>query len=241
VNANLADEARQMKILLSLLLITLATAFATAQTTAVGTDPKLIDHPAPLYPQTIRTAGFGGHVTVLVLIDKKGKAKVVDSFGPAAPCSNLDDAMATTLRTAAEEAAAKATFVPATWKGKPVEKGMRLNYHFDPRRENVSAGDGSDPDVVNSGFLNGRAINLAEPKYPTKAQGVVSGGVDVNVIVFEDGMVHYAGAVSGHKTLRRATVEAACRSTFRPVLLAGKPVKFSGVISWAFYNVYRRD
>lgn len=231
-----------MKIPLSLVLITLAAALTTsAQDTPAGTDPKLINIPAPEYPQAIRSTGFGGHVAVLVLIDKKGKPKVVDSFGPAAPCTNLDDPMATTLRTAAEQAAAKAIFVPATWKGKPIEKGMRLNFHFDRRHENASAGDARETEFVNAGFLNARAINLEEPKYPTKAQGVLGGSVDVNVIVSEDGMVQYAGAVSGHKTLRRATVEAACRSTFRPVLMGGKPVKFSGVISWAFRNIYRDE
>lgn len=195
--------------------------------------------PPPVYSQAARDAGIGGRVTVVVLIDKKGKAKVVDSFGPPAPCSDLDNAMSAELRTAAENAASQAVFQPATWKGKPVEKGMTLSFDFDPD-EGRSASAGR-PLMLRAGYIHGRAIELPLPKYPAKAQSLMGGDVDVQVVVDEQGNVAAAGAVSGHKVFRRATVEAACRAKFKPFVVEGRPARVLGLMAYGYIRVVGRD
>lgn len=88
---------------------------------------------------------------------------------------------------------------------------------------------------VSGGVLNGKAITLPKPVYPSAARAVkASGTVSVQVLIGEDGSVITAAAVSGHPLLRSAAVEAARGAKFAPTRLAGNPVKVSGVIVYNF-------
>src|ERR1043165_9723741 len=80
-----------------------------------ATLPKIVTLPRPDYPRAAKDAGIGGDVYVVVLINKKGGAKVVDSYGPLAPFSNLDDPLTASVQAAAVEAAKRASFVPAAY------------------------------------------------------------------------------------------------------------------------------
>lgn len=80
-------------------------------------------------------------------------------------------------------------------------------------------------------ILNQRALKLVKPRYPALARmGHASGTVMVEVLVDEDGKVIAAKAISGHPLLWGVSVEAAKNSLFSPTLIAGRPVKVTGMV-----------
>ena len=88
---------------------------------------------------------------------------------------------------------------------------------------------------VSGGVLNGKAINLPRPVYPSAARNAgASGKVVVEVTIDEDGKVVEAHAVSGHPMLQQAAVQAARLARFSPATLSGQPIKFTGTISYTF-------
>ncbi len=85
------------------------------------------------------------------------------------------------------------------------------------------------------GVITGLATRRVEPPYPPMAQSIgVQGAVVVSVTVSETGRVLEAHAVSGHPTLRQASVDAARRWQFSPTMLNGIPVKVIGTITFNF-------
>ncbi|MBC7796693.1 MAG: energy transducer TonB [Pyrinomonadaceae bacterium] len=91
------------------------------------------------------------------------------------------------------------------------------------------------PQIVNSGVVNGKALNLVKPEYPKPARYAnASGAVGVEVLIDETGKVVSATAVSGHPLLRATAVIAARQSTFSPTKQDGQPVKVSGTIIYNF-------
>ena len=91
------------------------------------------------------------------------------------------------------------------------------------------------PKTISGGVLNGKAISLPKPPYPPVARAVrASGSVSVQVLIDERGNVVSASAVSGHPLLRASAVAAAHGAKFSPTVLAGQPVKVSGVITYNF-------
>jgi Ca-activated chloride channel family protein len=88
---------------------------------------------------------------------------------------------------------------------------------------------------VSGGVLNGRAVNLPKPVYPTGAKNAhVEGIVTVEVLLDEEGKVISARAIDGSSFLRQAAVDAARQARFSPTVLSGQPVKVSGVITYKF-------
>lgn len=86
-----------------------------------------------------------------------------------------------------------------------------------------------------SNVLNDRALTLVKPRYPALARsGHASGTVMVEVLIDEEGKVIAAKAVSGHPLLWAVSVEAAKNSLFSRTLIAGTPVKVTGVIQYNF-------
>jgi TonB family protein len=89
--------------------------------------------------------------------------------------------------------------------------------------------------VINSGVLNGLAMSKPQPEYPAVAKAAgVYGSVAVRVLVNEEGRVVSAEAESGHPLLQQAATAAALRAGFKPVLLSGQPVRFTGVLTYTF-------
>ena len=155
-----------------------------------------------------------------------------------APCSNLDDPIAASVQAAAVEAAKRATFAPAKYNGKPVDKGFQLRYVFDPNdTHGQTPGEGPGLIRVERNLTLPIPINIPKANYPSTW---TAGLVTVKMLIFEDGLVHYAGALSGHRDLRRAAVQAACKATFQPATREGRPVKSEFVIERNFYNVFER-
>lgn len=91
------------------------------------------------------------------------------------------------------------------------------------------------PRTISGGVLNGKATYLAKPPYPAIARSSnVSGAVQVQVLVDENGNVISAHAISGHPLLQSSAVSAARSSKFAPTKLSGQAVKVSGVIIYNF-------
>ena len=88
---------------------------------------------------------------------------------------------------------------------------------------------------INGGVLNGRAVSLPKPAYPTEARAAgASGAVNVKITIDETGNVISAEAVSGDDLLRDVCVEAAKKAKFAPTILSGNPVKVTGVVVYNF-------
>jgi TonB family protein len=88
---------------------------------------------------------------------------------------------------------------------------------------------------VSGGVLNGMALVLPPPTYPSTALRMrQSGLVQIEVVVDENGKVISARALSGPSTLRDVAVEAAYRARFSPTKLSGQPVKVTGQINYNF-------
>jgi Ca-activated chloride channel homolog len=91
--------------------------------------------------------------------------------------------------------------------------------------------------IVSAGVLNGKSIELVHPVYPAAARAINANGVvTVQIVIDETGQVAQAKAISGHLLLRPAAEQAALRSKFMPLSLAGKPVKSTGSINYRFLN-----
>jgi Ca-activated chloride channel family protein len=88
---------------------------------------------------------------------------------------------------------------------------------------------------VSGGVLNGKALSLPRPDYPTSARSAgASGVVVVEVTVDETGKVINARAVSGHPMLKAVATAAARQARFAPTKLSGQPVKVTGIINYHF-------
>lgn len=199
--------------------------------------PKTISNPDPVYPAEAAELGYGGTVKVAIKVDKKGGVKVVQAFGPSAPCSNLGDERVKKIRNAVTDAASQVTFEPLVKDGKPAEFEMTISYSFDSTGKPTRANDlsGAKGRIVEAGVLQGRVKHMARPDYPSSARANrVAGSIPVSVIVDVDGKVVAAGALGGHRMLQDSAVDAACRSSIEPVQLSGMPVQVSGVITFTF-------
>lgn len=83
----------------------------------------------------------------------------------------------------------------------------------------------------------GKPIDIQVACYPQDAKVEnISGQVQVEVVIDEEGKVIWARAIQGHAKLEHAAVSAACRSRFTPsTLLGGKmKVKTTAVITYLF-------
>lgn len=94
---------------------------------------------------------------------------------------------------------------------------------------------GGNQKVIQGGILNSLAVELPEPEFPEAARRAGMGGkVIVSVVVDENGKVISAEIEDGRIEFRRVALEAARKARFRPTLLAGQPVKMSGVLEYIF-------
>jgi TonB family protein len=80
-----------------------------------------------------------------------------------------------------------------------------------------------------------KAIQVPNPEYPAVARAAkVSGEVQVQITVDQQGNVIYARAVSGHPLLQASAVSAAREAKFEPTLKDGQPVKVVGILTYNF-------
>lgn len=91
-------------------------------------------------------------------------------------------------------------------------------------------------DSTKQGIVNGKAILLQKPRYPTEARRTRSGGVyTLKIEIDETGKVISAKSIcGGNKYLEEASREAAFKSKFEPTMENGEPKKVSGYIVYRF-------
>jgi TonB family protein len=119
----------------------------------------------------------------------------------------------------------------AIWRLEEPEKAARQDAE---RKEREARGE-EEKKIVEGEVLNGRVVSKPQPDYPPLAKSArASGVVVVEILVDESGKVVEARALCGHPLLATASVEAARKARFTPTLLAGRPVKVSGVITYNF-------
>ena len=83
--------------------------------------------------------------------------------------------------------------------------------------------------------VTAQILELPKPTYPRIARAAhASGTVDVQVLIDFDGTVIAAAALGGHPLLQSASVDAARNARFGPTVLAGQPVKVTGIIRYTF-------
>ena len=89
---------------------------------------------------------------------------------------------------------------------------------------------------VNGGILNGKALVLITPEYPSISGFHPAGMIQVQVLIDENGHVLTATAIRGRMPVEFARVseDAARRSRFTPTFVQGKPVKVNGTIIYNF-------
>jgi TonB family protein len=136
-----------------------------------------------------------------------------------------------------QEASAAANARPAQPSAQPAPVAMPSPGRA-PRAGAPAAG-AADParrdTVVPAGVLNAQAVSKPEPAFPASAKAAARAQVvTVRVRVDERGNVTEARAVSGHPLLRPAAEEAARRARFRPMVVRGKPVQVSGVLTYNY-------
>ena len=92
------------------------------------------------------------------------------------------------------------------------------------------------PGPVDLGDLNIRATNLVKPEYTEEARlARTSGEVKLSLELDEAGRVVNVARLSALPNgLTENAVEAARRSTFRPALRDGKPVRATGILKYSF-------
>jgi TonB family protein len=83
--------------------------------------------------------------------------------------------------------------------------------------------------------IQGSALKKVTPDYPPEAKEAgVSGKVEVEVTISEEGRVIEAIAISGPELLREAAVQAAKEWVFKPTKADGVPVKVRGILTFNF-------
>jgi len=89
---------------------------------------------------------------------------------------------------------------------------------------------------VELGDLNAKAISLPQPVLTEEAKRVkATGRVSVRVIVDEDGKVVSAVALNNVAALRDAAQAAARQALFKPLVMGGITVRFTGVLNYDFH------
>lgn len=90
-------------------------------------------------------------------------------------------------------------------------------------------------ELLDVGVVNGQALSLPRPGYPSMARAALaSGSVSVFVTIDETGKVIAARAIKGHPLLREASEAAAKQARFTPTMVSGQPVKVTGIIIYNF-------
>lgn len=88
--------------------------------------------------------------------------------------------------------------------------------------------------IISAGWMNSRALNFADPAFPTGVPKSKAGRVDVRIVTDVEGAVISAEIIRGPAELHQAAIEAAKKLRFQPTLLSDIPTKVSGWVSFDF-------
>jgi tetratricopeptide (TPR) repeat protein len=91
------------------------------------------------------------------------------------------------------------------------------------------------PEVIELGIINYRATSLPQPSYPEIALYTrPSGDVLIAVVINEAGQVVKSWGQDGPPLLQGPAIEVAKRARFKPLMVNGNAVKFSGYLQYTF-------
>jgi TonB family protein len=111
----------------------------------------------------------------------------------------------------------------------------KFGSRFEPIKLEPRKASSLAPKTIEGGVLNGKALSLPKPTYPSSAKAShLSGAVVVKVLIDESGKVVSAHAVSGHPVFRKPAVNAALHARFAAMTLSGRAVEVRGVIVYNF-------
>lgn len=178
--------------------------------------------------------GINGEIKLAVEVDQTGKVSRAGVYvGPGWPCGKNIDSKLNDLMRSVEKWVSAYQFTPGTKDGKAIDSRIGVNVRIPS--EPVTGVLDKKAKLVKGGVINGKAIKLEMPAYPSAARAERAGGaVRVQVLINEEGKVISAQALDGHPLLMFVSRDAACGSKFGPTLLAGEPVKVSGVIIYNY-------
>ena len=92
---------------------------------------------------------------------------------------------------------------------------------------------GETPDY--GGILNAKAKMVPKPYYPSESRSHrLSGSIAVRVKIDEQGNVFEAKTICGNEILGKASEDAVKKAKFETVSVNGKPIKYSGIIIYAY-------
>ena len=114
-----------------------------------------------------------------------------------------------------------------------------IKQQYENLKENTSENTAPSETQVKAedlGIINGRALYLQKPRYPSQAREArAQGEVRVQILIDESGKVVCACAENkAHEALIKSTETAAYSSRFSPTLKDGKPVMVTGTIVYKF-------
>jgi hypothetical protein len=203
-------------LLLLLIVVFTAAVFGQSKDELISAVPTELATAA--YPFVAIESGLSGTVTVKVSVDERGKVYSVSSVsGPDFVCANSQRPEVIALRAAAEDAAMKTIYKPATLNGKRISSHGTLTFSFMPP----------------SSSQRSEILREIEPLFrevkPSGAIGAMKifGAVDIKFTTNADGSIFSAEPLTGHPMLKLAAVEAACKEKL-------DPVKVTGIIRYFF-------
>lgn len=236
------DETMKIIIPLLFCLLTVAAVDSAAQTPS-DSDAKILRSEKFKMSELAEKAGIDGTVVLSIRVDEKGDVRSAEVVaGPSWPCGQDPKGELNELRAAIKENVLASKFSPAIRNGKPKAADMWIKFSVGEafrdaarKRELEEAMKSGKPLSVKFGVLNGRALKLPTPAYPSAAKAArASGTVPVEVEIDEQGNVARAGAVGGLPVLQSSARTAACEAKFAPTILQGNPVRVHGVITYNF-------
>lgn len=89
-------------------------------------------------------------------------------------------------------------------------------------------------DFENDSVLNGKAVKLPKPMFPSGIKSLIPINVRVRVTIDENGDVISAKASDSNLQFRNFAIEAAKKAKFSPTTICGKLAKITGIISYKF-------
>jgi periplasmic protein TonB len=91
------------------------------------------------------------------------------------------------------------------------------------------------PKKVSQAEAMSAAVTKVQPDYPELARQLkISGTVDIEIVVAENGTVETATPLSGNPVLTKPAAEALRRWKFKPFVQDGSPVKAQAVMKIGF-------
>lgn len=176
---------------------------------------KATSLPKPDYPQEAKDLCVGGKVEIEVLIDENGK--VIE-----AKAISGDEL----LREVSVEAAKKVKFSQTLHLIGKV-RGIVV-YNFEPFVK-----------CIKTGIVNKKAISLPKPKvanlnHPKHLRISEEQIVAVQIVIYMNGKVIAARAVSGHPILQPACIISAKQTKFQPITGTLPPIKIRALLVYKF-------